>query len=307
MPRFSIIIPVYNRGRLVCKSIDSAFGQRYSNREIIVVDDGSTDGTPEILSEYGSRIRFIKQNNQGPEVARNAAAAIAQGDYLVCLDSDDLLMPWALDVYSKAIDFFQQPKIIIARLEEFVEEADLKAELPADGLIISCVAYPDYYSKERGVRTSASAIVISREAFLSLGGFRQSCPKTFHADDLDFLLRAGTCGQTVLIESPTTVAYRLHNSNSVRNATWIVQGIKKLIANEFNGKYPGSRTRRLDRQALIGSSVIHHVCRCFSRCELSRGTRLLYYGWPMVLSAILRKLQVALKGRQAPTILGKIS
>lgn len=307
MPYFSIIIPVYNRGRLVCETLESVLGQRFKDYEIIVVDDGSTDDTSDILSEFEGQIHLIKQNNQGPEVARNTGASIATGDYLVFLDSDDLLMPWALEVYAKSINHFQQPKLIIGLIQNFFEENDINNKLPVSELNIFCTDFLDYYSKDRGVRTSASVIVIKHETFVLLGGFRQSCPKTFHADDLDFLLRAGTCGRTILIESPVTVAYRLHGSNSVCDSGWIVQGIRKLISNEFACNYPGGRKRSFDRRSLIGGIVYYQFLRCLSRGDLGMGFSLLFYGYSLVLDAILRKLLIKFKGRQIAINLGKVS
>lgn len=85
----SVIIPTYNRAETVRRSIDSALAQSYQPIEVIVVDDGSTDATREVLEAYGERIRPIYQPNGGPSVARNTGAAGAQGEFIAFLDSDD--------------------------------------------------------------------------------------------------------------------------------------------------------------------------------------------------------------------------
>ena len=82
MPRFSVIIPVYNRAKLVKEAIDSVLSQTNKDFEVIVVDDGSTDDTLEMLESYGNQITILSQSNQGPEVARNLGAAQAAGDYI---------------------------------------------------------------------------------------------------------------------------------------------------------------------------------------------------------------------------------
>jgi len=89
----SIIIPTYNRVSDVQRAIDSALAQTHQPCEVIVVDDGSTDATPELLAGYGPRLRSLRQENQGRSAARNEGLKIARGEYVVFLDSDDALLP----------------------------------------------------------------------------------------------------------------------------------------------------------------------------------------------------------------------
>jgi len=92
-PTLSLVIPSYNRATLIGATLDSALGQRQSFLEIIVVDDGSTDHTAEVLARYQDRIRVIRLANGGVQNARNTGVAAAAGDYIVLCDSDDLLEP----------------------------------------------------------------------------------------------------------------------------------------------------------------------------------------------------------------------
>jgi glycosyltransferase involved in cell wall biosynthesis len=90
----SIIIPTYNDRSVVCDAIDCSLEQEYDNCEIIVVDDGSTDGTERLLKgKYGSRIKYIHQENKGLSSARNAGMRCGSGKYLQFLDADDLIDP----------------------------------------------------------------------------------------------------------------------------------------------------------------------------------------------------------------------
>ncbi|HEX4538283.1 MAG TPA: glycosyltransferase family A protein, partial [Candidatus Acidoferrum sp.] len=75
--RFSVLLPVYNREKYVRQAVDSVLNQTFKDFELLVVDDGSTDKSPEILKSYGSKLTLIPQDNRGPEVARNTAAALA--------------------------------------------------------------------------------------------------------------------------------------------------------------------------------------------------------------------------------------
>src|SRR5438552_14718440 len=92
----SVIIPCYNQADFLHQAIKSALAQTYSHREILVVDDGSTENIAELTSSY-PRVRYIRQENSGVSAARNTALTHSRGEYLVCLDADDRLLPDALD------------------------------------------------------------------------------------------------------------------------------------------------------------------------------------------------------------------
>ena len=101
MPYFTVVIPSYNRGHIIGRAIESVLNQSYSDFEIIVVDDGSTDNTKEVVGQYmDSRINYFFQENSGVSAARNTGSKLAKGDYLVFLDSDD----YVNDIWLK--DFF---------------------------------------------------------------------------------------------------------------------------------------------------------------------------------------------------------
>jgi glycosyltransferase involved in cell wall biosynthesis len=99
MPRVSIIIPTYNRARLIRHTINSALAQTYQDYEIIVVDDGSTDDTLSVLSEFGNKIKAISQSHSGGggAKARNTGISVANGELIAFLDSDDLWLPTKLE------------------------------------------------------------------------------------------------------------------------------------------------------------------------------------------------------------------
>lgn len=94
MARVAIIIPTYNRASLIGEAIESALSQRFRDIEVVVVDDGSTDATAEIVAEFGDRVRYLWQPNAGnPCSARNRGIGATTSEFLVFLDSDDLLLP----------------------------------------------------------------------------------------------------------------------------------------------------------------------------------------------------------------------
>lgn len=100
MTKVSVIIPTYNRANTVLGAVQSALDQTYPSIEVIVVDDGSTDETTELLSTYLPRIKFLSQKNSGPSTARNHGARYASGEILAFLDSDDV---WTSDKIARQV------------------------------------------------------------------------------------------------------------------------------------------------------------------------------------------------------------
>jgi glycosyltransferase involved in cell wall biosynthesis len=106
-PKVSVIIPTYNRAATVRNAVESVLGQTFSDLEVIVVDDGSSDDTGKILQEtYGDRIRYFAQANQGVSAARNKGLAEARGEWIALLDSDDLWEKEKLEWQFKALEQF---------------------------------------------------------------------------------------------------------------------------------------------------------------------------------------------------------
>ena len=109
--KVSVIIPTYNRADMVGAAVRSALGQSHAPHEVIVVDDGSTDGTAWVLAEFGARIVVIRQANGGVSAARNAGIARASGDVVAFLDSDDTWEPWK--VAAQVACFARHPELVL--------------------------------------------------------------------------------------------------------------------------------------------------------------------------------------------------
>src|SRR5689334_6850738 len=99
-PLVSVVIPAFNRAFILPEALDSVLAQTWKDFEVLVVDDGSTDNTEEVLEPYVARhgVRFLRQANQGPAAARNRGIEAARGKYVAFLDSDDLWLPIKLAV-----------------------------------------------------------------------------------------------------------------------------------------------------------------------------------------------------------------
>ncbi|MFS8117396.1 MAG: glycosyltransferase family 2 protein, partial [Microcoleus sp.] len=108
-PQVSVIIPAYNGDRYIVQAVESVFAQTYTNWEIIVVDDGSTDETHQVLQPYLDKIRYIYQENRGVAAARNRGIQEAKGEFIAFLDQDDFFLP---DKLAAQIALFrQQPSL----------------------------------------------------------------------------------------------------------------------------------------------------------------------------------------------------
>ena len=116
MPLVTVIIPTYNRVRYLREAIDSVLSQDFRDFELIVVDDGSTDATSDLMDAYSSRLRYIFQEHHGVSAARNTGIAHARGSLVAFLDSDDLWLPKKL---SAQVDFFRKNRdALICQTEE---------------------------------------------------------------------------------------------------------------------------------------------------------------------------------------------
>jgi glycosyltransferase involved in cell wall biosynthesis len=111
----SILIPCYNAEKWLKETIDSAISQTWPNKEIIIVDDGSTDNSLQIAKQYESlTIKVISQVNKGAPVARNTALRHAQGEYIQWLDADDLLAPYKIEKQMEAAHHIRNPKVLLS-------------------------------------------------------------------------------------------------------------------------------------------------------------------------------------------------
>jgi len=243
---FSVIIPTYNRAELLRIALDSVFAQTFTDYEVIVIDDGSTDGTWEELQPLGSRIHVLRQQNAGPGAARNLGVAQARGDYVAFLDSDDLWFPWTLLVFDILIQKNATPSILAAKVLEFRRDADtasVRDQMP------DAEYYSDYYgSATKHYSIGVGMTIVRRDQFSKVGGFVE---KRINAEDHDLIMRLGTAPGFVQVRSPYTLAYRRHvvsETNALLNSC---EGVAYLLDQEENGIYPGGSARLKERWEIL--------------------------------------------------------
>ena len=209
---FSVIIPTFNRRALVCEAIGSVLRQTHADFELIVVDDGSTDGTSEAvfaISVGEPRLRLITKSNGGRSSARNSGIEAATGQWLVFLDSDDLLDESALEIFSKAIGEYPDAGLIAAR-KIFIDE---------DGTPIPAPWNDNESNPTYGWIENPHEKLI-RSFFFTPGSFcveRTVCPRfdpEFEAcEDYEFLLNVSLNAKVVRLKDEV-LFYRWHSGNT---------------------------------------------------------------------------------------------
>lgn len=286
--KFSIIIITHNRSWAVKEAIDSVLSQTFKDFELIVVDDGSTDNTLNVLNEYGNRITVVKQKNSGPSIARNSGALKGKGDYLLFLDDDDIFFPYTLGVYERIIAQKQNPPFLAGQAKFFNGREIPEAPVVKDE--ISFVTYPDYFSKDRSTYTTCSMIVIRRDIFNLIGGFRTNPSNFFPGhDDFYILLKVAAFGPAILVVEPIQFGYRLHSSNSVKNINSVLKNISSLIDELKNDKTLKYHEKKFPKFAIIGGTSIYWILKAFEKGIIVDSIKLLMKSMPMILTAITKK------------------
>ena len=190
MPRVSVITPVYNGARTIARALDSVLAQSFHDFEIIVVDDGSTDGTLEILAGYGDRIRLLKQTHQQQAIARNFAVKESRGEFLAFLDADD---SWLPDKLARCVEILdRQPQCVLVYSNLIAAGAD-GSDLAIEMVGASVAHAPSMEELlARLWPIVPSAVVMRRETFDRTGGFS---PALAGCEDIFFWLLAREQGE----------------------------------------------------------------------------------------------------------------
>ena len=212
----SAIIPTYNRRELVTRAIETVLAQTREVEEIIVIDDGSTDGTGEYLqARFGDRIRYVWQPNAGVSAARNHGMRIARGRYFALLDSDD---EWLPDKTRQQMDW------LLARPEFGMVLCDVE-RVDRDGARIDIFHRRDVIREDGRVlhwvihnpALAPASAILRREVFEDVGGFDETLRT---AEDIDFHLRIAQRWPIGVVEAPLVRAMRGHDGLSAESSTY---------------------------------------------------------------------------------------
>jgi len=289
----SAIVTTYNRPDLVREAIDSALAQTYEDLEVIVVDDGSTDETPEVLASYGDRIRVVTKPNGGVASARNAGIRASSGELLAFLDDDDIWLPEKTAV--QAAYMAEHPEIGIcytdcARFNEHGELGDPDRK-PLTGRVFT--EFVENYF------IIFSTIVVPRAAIDRVGMFDE---EYLRQDDLDFMARilehypAGYVDEKLIRRRK--YARPITPEQVRRSATEQAMYIDKLVA-RYGGKGVLPRSweirKRWSVEMKLGRAEEMQGRAAHARGHYARAMRLR----PFRLRAYRRWLQAPRKARKA--------
>ena len=243
MNTVSVIMPTFNHARYLRAAIDSALAQTHPPHEVIVVDDGSTDATPAILSEYGDRIRAMRQPNAGVAAARNAGLATASGDYVAFLDSDDV---WAPDKLERQLALFAaNPALGLVHCGvERMDANGSRLSVSLDGL--------DGWVAEEMLRLDrdvfsgpGSCTMVPKRIADEAGGFDPRLPVS---EDWDFCYRVAARYPVGYVRAPL-VRYRIHPAGIHLNIGRMERGMALVLEKAFASGDPAGPRPRLRRHA----------------------------------------------------------
>lgn len=256
MPAVSVIISTYNRGWAIADAIDSVLAQTHADFELIVVDDGSTDHTGDILARYGSKAIVIRQDNRGVSAARNAGIDAASGKLIALLDSDDLWLPQKLA--SQVAFFSTRPEALICQTEETwirngVRVNPKKRHLKPSGMIFRpsldlCLVSP-------------SAVMMRRRLFDLVGRFDESLPA---CEDYDLWLRVSSQYPVYLIDKPLIVKRGGHADQLSRRPGLDRYRIRSLVNLIKSGRLDNAQIR-------AAAKVLQHKAGIYKGGCLKRG------------------------------------
>lgn len=238
----SVVIPTYNYSRFIGEALKSILGQTLPPMEIVVVDDGSTDETETIVTSFGERVEYIRQENAGVSAARNRGVAETTGELITFVDADDIVQPDFLEAMFG--EFSAKSDVGLAHCgtrlfdsetgETLSFDLDGGAEGVADNLLLwEGPGFP-----------APGLVMVRREAFLEVGGFD---PRQKVGEDWDFCYRVARKYQVAFVPKPL-VNYRIHRAAAHHNLENMETGMSLFYEKAFSTEDPD--VLRLKKRAM---------------------------------------------------------
>lgn len=224
--RFSVVIPAYNAGATITRALDSVLAQTWPAHEIIVVDDGSSDNTKEVVTAYGDRVTYLQQKNAGPSAARNRGVEATNGDWVAFLDADDWYYPGRLQAHAEMIAADPGLDFLVASFDyldaegKFIEPSITRTPLGRRLLqregknghaVIEGEAIGQFIAQQF---SDTRCLSLPRHTFMALGGF----PVDLRiCEDVVFLIRLCIASRRVGVACASQAVYLVHDQGLIRS------------------------------------------------------------------------------------------
>ncbi len=271
MVKVSVIIPAYNGDRYIGEAIDSILAQTYRDYEIIVVDDGSTDNTRQVVKQYGDRIQYLSQINQGVAASRNLGLKVSQGEYVAFLDQDDIFLPHKLASQVALLEQDPSLGMVNSGWQIVNEQGEVEAavkpwqQIPNLNLADLIIWKPVFLGA-----------MLFRAVWLKRSpGFDISLEQT---PDVDLVLRLAAMGCTAAWVEQTTVKYRQHESNASSNTLLQAQELDRIVTRFFTQSNLPSKIKALEAKSLY-QTLIWSAWRLHQTGHLTEMNDYLYRSW----------------------------
>lgn len=226
MVKVSIIIPAYNGERFIAEAINGVLTQTYENYEVIVVDDGSTDKTSDVVNQYSDRVKYLSQTNQGVAASRNFGFRASVGEYIAFLDQDDVFFPHKLNSQvtlleqNSSLGMVNSGWEIVNQQGEFQSAVQPWQKIPELNLANLIIWKPVFLG----------AMLFRRSWLEQSSGFNPVLEQT---PDVDLVLRLAALGCTAAWVKQTTVKYRQHEENASNNTLLQAQELEQTVTSFF--------------------------------------------------------------------------
>jgi glycosyltransferase involved in cell wall biosynthesis len=201
-PSVSVVIPVYNGERFLGAAITSILQQTILPRELIVIDDGSTDRTPQIASGFGTNIRYYRQDRRGPPAARNYGIEKAKSEWVSLLDADDVWPENSLELQLAPVENDDSLQVVVGHALLWSGPDEESARLPYE------------LPKEPRLIMNLGSALIRKSLFKRLGPLNT---QMFYCDDWDWFMRARELGIRMHVHAGLVLYYRRHEGNLTNN------------------------------------------------------------------------------------------
>jgi hypothetical protein len=239
--RFSVIIPTFKRAQLLGDAIRAALAQTHTNREILVVDDGSPDDTRSVVSAFGEAVRYFRQENKGKSAALNLGISASTGDAMIVLDDDDLFPPWTVAKHAEALEQNAAADFSFGRFVRFRGDRPLSSSNLWDEEFV-----PTHDPRRLVVKLMENCFLpnpawaVRREAQMRVGPYDESM---YYSHDYEMILRLARKNEGVFIDEPVLYQRKhLGHRGPSAEETFKLDTVGKWV------KYDSFLFKKLDRE-----------------------------------------------------------